>query len=175
MDDDETLDTGAIYTFDGSSIQHTGGECIITNGPAVSADCQTLYYADTLSRTIWRCDISNGPDLVHKTLFATIDEADGAPDGVTLDAEGHLWVAIWGGWQARRYAPDGTMVAVVTLPCANVTKVTFGGPDLRTGYATTASKGLSADELAAQPFAGGLFAFDAPAPGLALPEVRLTS
>jgi D-xylonolactonase len=173
MDDDEALDTGAIYTFDGKTIAHTGGECIITNGPAVSADGRILYYADTLSRTIWRCDISNGPDLIDKSLFATIAEEDGAPDGITLDADGHLWVAIWGGWQARRYAPDGTIVAIVTLPCANVTKVAFGGPDLRTGYVTTASKGLSPDELTAQPLAGGLFAFDAPAPGLPLPAVRL--
>jgi sugar lactone lactonase YvrE len=62
---------------------------------------------------------------------------------------------------------------VVALPCANCTKVAFGGADLRTGYVTTARKGLSEAELNGQPLAGGLFAFDAPAPGVALPEMRL--
>jgi D-xylonolactonase len=173
MDDDGTLETGAIYTFDGKTIAHTGGECVITNGPAVSADGCILYYADTLDRTIWRCDISDGIKLSNKSLFAVIAEDEGAPDGVTLDADGYLWVALWGGWRARRYSPDGTIVAAVSLPCANVTKVAFGGPDLRTGYVTTARTGLSAAEMAEQPLAGGLFCFDAPAPGLALPEVRL--
>lgn len=175
MDNAETARTGAIHLFDEVDLRPVGGECVITNGPAISGDGTIIYHVDTLDRTIWRCDISAGSSLARGEVFVTIDAADGSPDGVTVDAEGCLWVGLWGGWQARRYAPDGTLLATVALPCANVTKVAFGGPDLRTGYITTARAGLSADELATQPLAGGLFAFDAPAPGTPLPEMRLTA
>ncbi|WP_425438295.1 SMP-30/gluconolactonase/LRE family protein [Niveispirillum cyanobacteriorum] len=74
------------------------------------------------------------------------------PDGVVVDAQDHLWVGFWAGGCARRFAPDGTLVTEVRLPCANVTKLALGGPDLRTAYVTTARAGLSAAELAAQPW-----------------------
>ena len=82
---------------------------------------------------------------------------------------------LWGGWSVRRYTPTGALLARVALPCANVTKIAFGGSDLRTAFVTTASVGLSADERDRQPLAGGFFAFDAPEPGLPLPSVRLMS
>jgi sugar lactone lactonase YvrE len=79
------------------------------------------------------------------------------PDGMTIDAEGGLWVAFWGGWDVRRIAPDGSVDAVVTVPAAQVTSCTFGGPDLRDLYITTAATGLAGDALRGQPTAGGLF------------------
>lgn len=173
MDNEEEALTGAIHVFDAVDLRPVGGDCVITNGPAISADGGTIYHVDTLGRTIYRCDISSGTSLAKGEVFVTIAEKDGHPDGVTLDSEGCLWVGLWGGWQVRRYAPDGTLLAIVAMPCANCTKVAFGGPDLRTGYVTTARKGLSEAELNGQPLAGGLFAFDAPAPGVALPEMRL--
>jgi sugar lactone lactonase YvrE len=66
----------------------------------------------------------------------------------------------------RRYSPDGKLLATVRLPCANVTKIAFGGPDLETAFATTATKGLTPDERAAAPLAGGVFAFPVDVPGL---------
>lgn len=173
MDNAEAEATGAIHLFDETGLRPVGGDCVITNGPAISADGGTIYHVDTLGRTIYRCDISGGTSLAKSEVFVTIAEQDGSPDGVTLDSEGCLWVGLWGGWQARRYAPDGALLAVVAMPCANVTKVAFGGPDLRTGYVTTARAGLSEADLHGQPLAGGLFAFDAPAPGVTLPELRL--
>ncbi len=173
MDDQERAASGAVYRFDGETIRAVGGECTITNGPAISPDGRTLYHVDTLAGTIVAFDIAGDDALTDGVLFATIAPEDGNPDGVTVDSEGSVWVGLWGGWEARRYAPDGTLQARVALPCANVTKVAFGGPDLRTGYVTTARAGLSAGQLAEQPLAGGLFAFDAPAPGLPLPAVRL--
>ncbi|SDA35032.1 SMP-30/gluconolactonase/LRE family protein [Sphingomonas sp. NFR15] len=175
MDNEEEANTGAIHVFDVTDLRAVGGECVITNGPAVSGDGNTIYHVDTLGRTIYRCDISGGTSLAHGEVFVKIAEADGHPDGVTVDSEGCVWVGLWGGWQARRYAPDGTLIATVPMPCANVTKVTFGGPDLSTGYVTTARKGLSEAELNGQPLAGGLFAFDAPAPGVPLSEVKLSA
>jgi D-xylonolactonase len=166
MDDGETNATGQIYRFDGT-LTEAGGGCTITNGPAACPDGRWLYHVDTLARTIWRFEISDGaPILRNATVFAQIDPEHGYPDGITIDSEGCLWVGLWGGWSLRRYGPDGTLLASVALPCANVTKVAFGGRDLRTGYITTARAGLSADELAAQPDAGGLFSFKAPVAGL---------
>lgn len=175
MDDEETRASGAVHLFDGRGLHAVGGDCTITNGPAVSPDGHHLYHVDTLAGTIWRFDIRDDTTLSDGSVFATIAKEDGSPDGVTIDSEGCLWVALWGGWQVRRYASDGSLLATVALPCANVTKIALGGPDLRTAYVTTARVGLSDVDLAAQPLAGGLFAFDAPAPGIAIPGVKVAA
>jgi xylono-1,5-lactonase len=174
MDSSERAPSGAVHVFDGRSVQTVGGACTITNGPAISPDGRTLYHVDTLAGKIWRFDISTREALTDGTLFAGIDPSDGHPDGVTVDCEGCVWVALWGGWAVRRYAPDGQLLASVSLPCANVTKIAFGGPDLRTAYVTTARTGLSAEQLAEQPLAGGLFRFEAPVAGLPAYPVALT-
>jgi sugar lactone lactonase YvrE len=171
MDDDEQHPHGRVYRFDGT-IREMGGECCITNGPAVSPDGRFLYHVDTIAGLIWRFPL-DGERLADGEVLTRIDPADGHPDGVNVDAEGCIWVALWGGWGVRRYSPEGELLATIAFPCAQVTKVTFGGPDLRTVYATTASIGLSPEELERQPLAGGLFAFEAPAPGLPPHSVRL--
>jgi D-xylonolactonase len=173
MDLGERAATGQVHVYDGATVRAAGGRCPITNGPAISPDGGTLYHVDTLAGTIAAFDIRERDTLAHGRLFAAIDAADGTPDGVTVDAEGCVWVGLWGGWAMRRYAPDGTLLAVVPIPCANVTKLAFGGADLRTAFVTTARAGLSEDALQRQPLAGALFAFDAPAPGLPLPSVVL--
>ncbi len=175
MDDHEKEPTGAVHWLDARRrvTVTAGGECTITNGPAISADGRLLYHVDTLGGTILRFELDTGRRLEHGVCFASILPAHGRPDGITLDAEGCLWVGLWGGWGLRRYAPDGSLLGTVELPCANVTKVAFGGPDLETGYVTTAAIGLSEAERAAQPGAGDLFRFQAPAPGLPLAAVAL--
>lgn len=173
MDDAEAKATGAIYCLQDGVLHRTGGEAVVTNGPAVSADGRTLYHVDSGERRIWRCTVGSGPRLHDRELFLQLGESDGHPDGIVLDSEDCLWVALWDGWGVHRYAPDGTLLLRVDLPCARVTKIALGGPDLRTAYVTTARVGLSDTELAEQPLAGGLFAFDAPVAGLPLPAVRL--
>jgi len=106
-------------------------------------------------------------------VFVRIEEGGGWPDGTTVDREGCVWVALWGGWGVRRYSPEGKLLSTVRLPCAQVTKIAFGGPDLRTAYITTAWKGLTQQEREAQPFAGDLFSFEAPAPGLRPVEAHI--
>lgn len=175
MDDREREASGAVHVFDRGTLNRAGGACIITNGPAVSPDGRLLYHVDTLAGRIWRFEIGASPVLEAGTLLAEIARGDGLPDGVTVDSEGCLWVGLWDGWAVRRYDPDGRPMLSVRLPCANVTKIAFGGEGLRTAYATTARAGLSDDALAAQPLAGALFAFEAPAAGLALPGVRLAA
>lgn len=175
MDDDERQPSGAIYCLDSNRLHRVGGEAIVTNGPAVSADAQTLYHVDSGNRTIWRSMIGDGPALSHSTILVQLGKSDGYPDGIILDSEGCLWVALWDGWGVRRYAPDGRLMAHLPLPCARATKVAFGGGDLRTLFVTTARIGLTADELAAQPLAGSLFAINTDVAGLPMPAFHIVS
>jgi sugar lactone lactonase YvrE len=174
MDSAEISPTGAVHVYDGRTLHTVGGNCTITNGPALSPDGRTLYHVDTMAGLIWRFDISMHDELTDGRIFASIDPKHGHPDGVTVDSEGCLWVALWGGWSVRRYAPDGRLLASIRLPCSNVTKIAFGGGDLRTAYVTSARVGLSAEQLAQQPLAGALFAFEAPAAGLPCHAAVLT-
>ena len=99
-------------------------------------------------------------------MFVTIEDGAGHPDGSVTDAEGCVWTCLFFGWAARRYSPAGELIDTVRFPCSNITKLAFGGADLRTVYATTAIHLLSAEQRAAQPFAGGLFRFEVDVPGL---------
>lgn len=169
MDDNEAQETGALYCLDRGELHAMPATAIVTNGPAISADARTLYFVDSALRRIWRYAIADGPGISSPELFLQLQEHDGHPDGIVLDSEGCLWVALWDGWGVRRYASDGTLLLHIDLPCARVTKIAFGGPDLRTAFVTTARIGLTETQLATQPLAGGLFAFDTPAPGLPMP------
>jgi sugar lactone lactonase YvrE len=172
MHDAEQLATGVLYRFDGERVARMDEGYVITNGPALSPDGRTLYHTDTLKKRIYAFDLAADGALSNKRRF--VDIADGGhPDGMATDAEGHLWVAIFGGWRIDRFDPTGRKVGEVRFPCANVTRLAFGGEDLRTVYATTARKGLSAEELAAQPLAGGLFTFRADTAGLPQHELRI--
>ena len=173
MDDGETRATGGLHCLDRGTVHSLGHEAVVTNGPAITADGRTAYFVDSGARTIWRLTLGDGPQVLAREEFVQLAEADGHPDGVVLDSEDCLWVALWDGWGVRRYAPDGTLLAHVAFPCARVTKLAFGGPDLRTAYVTTARVGLDDAALAAQPLAGALFAFEAPVAGRVLPAVRL--
>ena len=174
MDDGESCDSGRLYCFEQGQVRDSGLPPVcITNGPAVSPDGRALYHTDTLGRVIHRVPIHDDGTLGAPSVFATIDEADGWPDGSVCDAEGHVWIGLWGGWRARRYAPNGEIIAEVRLPASNITKIAFGGTDLCTAFATSARKGLDAEALAGQPMAGNVFTFEVDVPGLPGNLVRL--
>jgi D-xylonolactonase len=170
MDDGESKPTGAFYCLTDKGPQRRDGPYAITNGPAVSPDGRTLYHVDSVNRVIYASDINDDSSLSNKRVFVTIEGAH--PDGPIVDAEGCVWTALWGGWSVVRHDPSGKQVQPIRLPCANITKAAFGGPTLRTLYITTAWKGMSAAERAAQPLAGGLFAVAVEAQGLPQPDVR---
>jgi sugar lactone lactonase YvrE len=170
MHDGETELTGALYRLDGRGLARCDGGYCITNGPAASPDGRTLYHTDTLKKLIYAFDLSAGGELSNRRVFAQIDE--GYPDGPAVDAEGCVWTGLFAGWHVRRYSPDGKLVEKVPFPVANITKLAFGGDDLKTVYATTAWKGLSKAERDRQPLAGGLFSFRVDVPGLPQHEFR---
>ena len=172
MDNGERDKSGAFYRFEDGRVHDTGLTGIaITNGPAVSPDGKALYWVDTLGRTISVCTVNDDGSLGASRLFATIDAADGYPDGPTVDGEGCVWIGLYAGWEARRYSPAGELLQRLGFPVANITKVAFGGHDLKTLYATTARQMLSADEIARQPEIGDLFACPVDVPGLPCPLV----
>jgi sugar lactone lactonase YvrE len=173
MDNKEKAKSGAFYCFAGGQLRQTGIDGIsITNGPAVSPDGHILYFVDTLKGTIEAADIQSDGSLGERRPFARIDPKEGHPDGPTIDSNGYLWISLYAGWEARRYSPAGELVERVRFPVANITKIAFGGSDLRMGYATTARQLLKPEEIAGQPQIGDLFEFRVEAPGVACPLVR---
>ncbi len=172
MHDRELEPSGALYRLDSQ------GRCIaldrgyvVTNGPAFSPDGRIFYHTDSLARTVYAFDRRDIHTLAGKRIFVRIEESAGYPDGTAVDAAGCLWIAMWAGGCVRRYSPAGELLASVPVPCSHVTKMAFGGEDLRTAYVTTARHGLTAAQLAAEPLAGDLFSFPSPAPGLPQAEV----
>ena len=139
MDNSEKAKTGAFYCFAEGVLTKTPIDNIaITNGPAVSPDGRLLYFIDTLKGTIERAEIGDDGTLGERQPFVRIDPKDGHPDGPTIDSEGCVWISLYAGWETRRYSPAGELVESVRFPVANITKIAFGGEDLRTAFATTA-------------------------------------
>ena len=166
MDDQEDAPTGALYRVDDrGEIERRDEGYVITNGPAVSPDRRTLYHTDTLGRIIYAFDLDERGALSNKRVFINV-QGTAHPDGMAVDAEGCLWVSLFGGGCIERYSNEGKQIDTVAFPCSNVTKLVFGGDDLRTAYATTALKGLSAAQREQETLGGGLFAFRSPVPGL---------
>ena len=166
MDDAEEATTGAIWRLgaDGACVAESE-LCCITNGPALSPDGRTLYHTDTLGGFIYACDVSDEGRLSNQRLFAVIPNEEGYPDGPTVDAEGCVWTGLYKGGAARRYSPGGELLETVTFPVSAITKIAFGGPDLKTVFCTTAAKHLTPEEAAAEPGAGDLFRFVVCVPG----------
>jgi xylono-1,5-lactonase len=172
MDNGERARNGAFYCFDGGELRRTSlGGIAITNGPAVSPDAGRLYWVDTIPGSISACDIGARGELGPSREIVRIPAKEGHPDGPTVDAEGCIWIGIYSGWEARRYSPDGELLERVRFPVSNITKIAFGGPDLKTAFATTARHLLSPDAIAEQPLSGGLFAFEPGVTGVASPLV----
>ena len=106
-----------------------------------------------------RCErgIETG-EISGRECACDIPAEAGFPDGMTIDAEGKLWIALWGGSAVQCWDPiTGKMLASITVPAAHVTSCAFGGPDLKSLFITTAREGRSAAELMAEPLAGSLF------------------
>ena len=142
-------------------------ERTISNGIGWSLDGTTMYYIDSITQQVaaFAYDLDSA-EVGERQLFAEIDATDGLPDGLAVDAEGGVWVCLFGGGRLRRYAPDGSLDREIVLPLTNPTCPGFGGTDLRTLYVTTARHRLSEEQLAREPLAGALLQLDVGVAGL---------
>jgi sugar lactone lactonase YvrE len=125
----------------------------VTNGPAFDVARGRVYFTDSARRTIYAARIDDN-GFGAREVFLTFEEADGYPDGMDVDAEGHLWVAFWDGAAVRRFSPEGALLEVVQIPAPRPTSVALVGDR---AYVTSARIGLSAAEIEMAPLSGALF------------------
>jgi sugar lactone lactonase YvrE len=163
---------GRLYRVDG------GGEAVtvldevtISNGTGWSPDGRLMYYVDSPTGRVDVFDhVSDaaGTTVTNRRPFAETGPV-GLPDGLTVDADGCVWVALWSGGRVHRYTPSGALDRVIELPATLTTACAFGGSDLRDLYVTTGTDGLPEEELATnQPHAGSVFVI--PGAGQGLPQ-----
>ena len=129
----------------------------ISNSIGFSPDGATMYFCDSPTREIMACDYAVDGSVSNVRRFVRLADPDGEPDGSTVDADGGLWNAQWGGSRVVRYGANGVETERVSVPTHQPSCVALGGPSLRTLYVTTARVGLDAPTLAAERAAGGVF------------------
>ena len=144
------------YDLDGT-VTRVLEEVTISNGMGWSADDHTMYYIDSTEGVdTFEFDPESGR-ISGRRRLVTIEPDVGLADGMTVDAAGHIWVAIWGGGRVRRYTPTGELEREIRLPVSNVSSVAFGGPDYSDLYITSARIGLDDAQLRSEPLAGACF------------------
>ena len=155
---DETPGAGSLYRVDlDGSVERVLDEVTISNGLGWSPGGTTMYVTDTGPGTIdvYDFDAASGA-LANRRVFFTGPEGRGAPDGLTVDSEGCIWTALWGGGAVLRLDPRGRIIGEVDMSVSQPTSSCFGGPELTTLFITSARVGLGAEELVAQDHAGKL-------------------
>ncbi len=158
MDDREAAATGTLYVLGGDSAPvPIDREYQVTNGPAFSPAGNVMYHNDSARAVTYAFDIGADGGVANRRSFLQFGPGEGYPDGMTVDAEGCLWVAFWDGWCVRRYSPGGAWLETIRTPVARPTSCAFGGPNFENLYITSASIGLDAEARVMQPNAGGLF------------------
>ena len=158
---DEATGRGTMYRLDADlAVVEAFDGVTISNGLAWTAYGSRAYYDDTPTGHVDVFDYDRERGLHDRRHLCAVPEDSGHPDGLTVDAEGGVWVALFDGGAVHRYSPEGELTEVVELPVAKVTACTFGGPDLSRLFVTTSRTG----ETAPHPAAGALFAVD---PGVA--------
>jgi len=153
---DQTSPRGAFYRYGpGGDISQVFGDVTISNGVAWSADGEQMFYIDTPTHRVdvFDYDAAAGTPSGRRPVVH-VDPDHGVPDGMALDAEGGMWVAVHGGHAVHRYTTDGKLDAVIEVPPSQVTSCTFGGENLDTLYITTSRENLPPD---AEPQAGAIF------------------
>jgi sugar lactone lactonase YvrE len=151
---------GALYRLDPDyRVTRALSGVTLSNGLDWTTDNRSMYYIDSPTRGVdaFEFDLEQGVLGARRRLISIPREA-GTPDGMTLDTDGGIWVALHGSGSVGRYHPDGRLERVIRVPSARlVTSCAFGGPDMGDLYITSMSDGLSAEAMAEQPRAGALF------------------
>jgi sugar lactone lactonase YvrE len=156
---DERGGAGALYRLDPDGQVHTMLRHVsISNGLDWSSDNRLMYFIDSPTQSVDLFDFDAATGVIsNRRSLVRVGPVHGLPDGLTLDADGGVWVSLWGGGEVRRYARDGTLDAIVRVPTQYPTSCAFGGADLTDLYITTARVKLSGEERASQPHAGAVF------------------
>lgn len=160
MDLNGKMGQGSLYRLDANNkMTRMLSNVSISNGLAWSPDRKYMYFIDTPTKQIVAFDYDDpSGDISNKRLAVQIPDDMGNPDGMTIDSDGMIWVAHWGGARVTRWNPQtGELLGQVKVPAKNVTSCTFGGKNLDELYITTAQNGLSEAELAEYPGSGELF------------------
>ena len=161
MDMAEESDSGSLYRLTPDLVwQQMDTGYRVPNGPAFSHCGKWLYHSDTARRIMYRF-ARTADGIANRQPFISFTDADGYPDGMTVDADGHIWVAHWGGGRISRFTPDGTLDRAIPMPARQVTNICFAGPDLDRMFVSSAAIGLDAT-----PYDGGLFEVDCGGRGL---------
>lgn len=165
---------GSLFRFhDSTGVEKMFGDVTISNGIGWSPDERTMYYVDTGPGTVSAFDVDGRGDIAGRRVVVQFDvENEGGPDGLCVDAEGAFWVAVWGGYEVRRYAPSGELLARVAVSTAQPSSCAIGGDNGTTLYVTTAREDLAESVLTAEPDAGRLFCVDVGVPGVPLAPYR---
>jgi sugar lactone lactonase YvrE len=156
---DDRSGVAGLYRLDGDrTLRQMLTGVSLSNGLGWSPDNRFMYYVDTPTRRVdvFDFDVVSG-ELSNRRALFEVPAGRGVPDGLTVDADGCIWLALWGGGAILRFTPDGRVDSEVRLPVTRVTSCTFGGRTLDELYITTASIELSQSELANQPYAGAIF------------------
>ena len=140
----------------------------ICNGPAFSNDGATMYHTDSFEGRTYAYPLTADGSLGEPRVWRQFDgDTEGSPDGMTVDSEGCVWIAQWGGGRVCRYSADGALLQTVRVPARNPASCTLGGPDLKTLFITTASEDNTPEELAKFPLTGSLFSVRVEVSGVA--------
>ena len=156
---DQASGAGALYRLDRDhAVEMMISNVTISNGLCWSEDDRLMYYIDSPTQQVdvFDFDITSGT-VSNRRRAIDIPATVGLPDGMTIDEEGYLWVALYGKGAVNRYSAGGELDRTVTLPATQITSCTFGGDDFRDLYITSASQELSEQALSSQPYAGALF------------------
>ncbi len=168
IDGSPTTTEQVVLVQPDGSLDELDADLTLSNGLAWSPDGGLFYSIDTERRVVNVRDYDAAAGIVGpRRVLLTIEE-DRYPDGMCVDAEGYLWVAVWGGGQVRRYSPDGVLDRAIEIPAPHTSCVAFAGPELATMVITTATKDLTAEQLEEYPLSGRLFTLDAGVRGLPL-------
>jgi xylono-1,5-lactonase len=157
MDCDAHLETGSLYCLEPDfkvTLRDTG--YIVTNGPAFTPTHDFVYHNDTPRGVVYRFAVTPEGALHDKMEFLKFPHEWGLPDGMTVDAEGCLWIAHWGGSRVSRFDPDGDLERLIRLPASQITNCVFAGSSLDRLFVTSAAVGRETESLA-----GALFELDA--------------
>jgi sugar lactone lactonase YvrE len=157
---------------DGKQTTTIDSDLTLSNGLAWAPDQHTMYSIDTTPGVVWARDYdpASGALGVRRSLFEKIEGADDdGPDGMCVDVEGNLWIAIWGAGEVRCYSPGGEVVATVQVDAPHTSSVAFVGPDLDLLMITTASGDLSAQQLQQHPKSGRVFTARVATTGVPVP------